>query len=283
MIPVAVPNIDATDRETVAKCLESGWVGPGGPFVEQFEHLVAQIAGKRWAIATITGSAALEACAYIYTYGRSSGGAVPVMEYAFPAMANIFERLNIPTAFVADCGINHDLCIYDVAKGITVADRAPALGEMPTHHDLAVFSFAANKIITCGAGGAIVGDGEPLALLSAIRQGHGQFGKYNFRMPNINAALGVSQLKKLMPFKEKKQLIWRRYQNAGLPMIDRGASRWMATVECSERQRTPLYRYMRGLDIEIRIDPFGISLPCSTGLTDEEQEKVITAWRQFWS
>jgi perosamine synthetase len=87
-----------------------------------------------------------------------------------------------------------------------------------------VFSFNGNKIITTGGGGAVVTDDETFArqvkhltttakLPHAWTYFHDQVG-YNYRMPNINAALGCAQLEKLPEFLSRKRKLAHVYSEA---------------------------------------------------------------------
>ncbi len=91
-----------------------------------------------------------------------------------------------------------------------------------TFGKMGVFSFNGNKIITSGGGGCLVTDDENLAkrakfLTTTAKQPHSyeyihdEIG-YNYRMPNLNAALLVAQLEKLDLFLEKKRKIFLKYQ-----------------------------------------------------------------------
>jgi perosamine synthetase len=87
---------------------------------------------------------------------------------------------------------------------------------------LATFSFNGNKIITTGGGGMIVTDDEALAkhanhLTTTAKVPHpyefvhDEIG-YNYRMPNLNAALGCAQMEKLPVMLQIKAEIAVRYQ-----------------------------------------------------------------------
>lgn len=96
---------------------------------------------------------------------------------------------------------------------VVVEDAAESLGSfVGDHHTglfgrLGVFSFNGNKTITTGGGGVIVTDDERLAkklkhLSTTARVPHAyEFAHdavgYNYRMPNINAALGLAQMEQL--------------------------------------------------------------------------------------
>lgn len=111
-----------------------------------------------------------------------------------------------------------------------VEDAAEALGSFShgTHTglvgELGVFSFNGNKTITTGGGGAIVTNNEKLAdrakhLSTTAKMPHRfEFDHddcgYNYRMPNINAALGVAQLEQLSGFLDLQRSLHDLYQDA---------------------------------------------------------------------
>ena len=109
-----------------------------------------------------------------------------------------------------------------------VEDAAESLGSWRgerhtgTFGRLGVFSFNGNKIITTGGGGVIVTDDEALAkhakhltttakVPHPYEYVHDELG-YNFRMPNLNAALGCAQMEQLPGFLETKREIAEGYR-----------------------------------------------------------------------
>jgi len=87
--------------------------------------------------------------------------------------------------------------------------------------DVGVFSFNGNKIITSGGGGAVVTNDDALAskirhLATTARQDrgwqhdHDMLG-FNYRMPNLNAALALGQLENLAAFTSAKRQLWQMY------------------------------------------------------------------------
>ncbi len=92
-----------------------------------------------------------------------------------------------------------------------------------TNGILGCLSFNGNKIITTGGGGMILTDDEELAEKARylttqakddpVRYVHHEIG-YNFRLTNIQAAVGVAQLEQLPKFLERKQEITRQYRIA---------------------------------------------------------------------
>ena len=94
---------------------------------------------------------------------------------------------------------------------------------------MGVLSFNGNKVITTGGGGAILTDDTELAkhakhltttakLPHRWAYVHDEVG-YNYRLPNINAALGCAQLEQLPDFIKAKRLLHERYRAAfvGIP------------------------------------------------------------------
>lgn len=88
----------------------------------------------------------------------------------------------------------------------------------------AALSFNGNKIVTSGGGGAIVTNDVRLAqrakhLTTTAKQPHPWFFfhdevGYNYRLPNINAALGCAQLERIGSFLKAKRELTRRYAQA---------------------------------------------------------------------
>lgn len=89
---------------------------------------------------------------------------------------------------------------------------------------LGTLSFNGNKTITTGGGGAIITNDPELArrakhLTTTAKLPHrwefvhDEIG-YNYRMPNINAALGCAQLEQLADFVKAKRALFERYRNA---------------------------------------------------------------------
>jgi len=115
-------------------------------------------------------------------------------------------------------------------KLVVVEDAAESLGSTykgkhtGTFGRLGALSFNGNKTITTGGGGAILTNDSELArrarhltttakLSHAWEYRHDEVG-YNYRMPNINAALGCAQLEQLPQLLEAKRDLFFRYQGA---------------------------------------------------------------------
>jgi perosamine synthetase len=111
-----------------------------------------------------------------------------------------------------------------------VEDAAESLGSWAgsshtgTIGRVGTFSFNGNKVVTTGGGGAVVTHSDELAAfvrhLSTTAKvphpwayHHDQVG-FNYRMPNVNAALGVAQMEQLPNFLDAKRRLHGRYEHA---------------------------------------------------------------------
>ncbi len=145
----------------------------------------------------------------------------------------VVHQLGIP----ADLGPIHDLCdplgiavIEDAACAMGSEYRGAAIG---SHSSMVVFSFHPRKLLTTGEGGMVTTDDVALAeRLTRLRQ-HGmtvsalerhdettvRFEEYsemgfNFRMTDIQAAIGLVQLGRLDRLLERRRLQAERYSEA---------------------------------------------------------------------
>lgn len=142
----------------------------------------------------------------------------------------------------------------------TVEDAAEALGSQyggrhcGTFGLLGTLSFNGNKIVTTGGGGAILTDDEALGrlakhLTTTAKVAHQWEFRHdqvawNYRMPNLNAALGCAQLEKLEEFVTEKRCRARAYMEifagTGVDFVhERQGSRsnyWLCAVRTENRR-----------------------------------------------
>lgn len=128
------------------------------------------------------------------------------------------------------CDLDGLLSVAFDYKLAVVEDAAESLGSyyhgrhVGTFGLLGALSFNGNKIITTGGGGAILTNDDHLAdyakhLTTTAKVAnrwefvHDEIG-YNFRMPNINAALGCAQLEQVQEFLDSKRRLTMRYLDA---------------------------------------------------------------------
>ena len=119
---------------------------------------------------------------------------------------------------------HHLQVIEDAAESIGVRYRGRHVG---TFGDFGVFSFNGNKTITTGGGGMLVTKNPQQAAYArylttqarddALEAIHNEIG-YNYRLTNIQAALGVAQLERIEEFIARKRAIARAYDEAFKPL-----------------------------------------------------------------
>ena len=187
---------------------------------------------------------------------------------------------------------------------------------------LGCLSFNGNKIITTGGGGMILTDDEELAEKAyylttqskddPVRYIHNEIG-YNFRLTNIQAALGVAQLEQLPGFLERKRENFSQYQDAlqdikGLKIVNvpnyADNNHWINILQINSEiygeDREALMHHLEGNGIQTRPvwalnhlqKPYkdcqsykieranklvekSLCLPSSTNLSDENLNKVM--------
>lgn len=159
------------------------------------------------------------------------------------------------------------LVIEDCAEAIGTKYKGQHIG---TFGDVATFSFFGNKTITCGEGGMVVTNDITLydRLTHFKGQGLAKYREYwhdtigfNYRMTNIEAAIGLAQLEQVETFLSKKQQIanWYNENLKNLPVEffmpagDIFNSFWMCSILVEKPQlRDGLRDYLKLSGIETR-------------------------------
>lgn len=164
------------------------------------------------------------------------------------------------------------------ARGIAlVEDAAEAHGaeyrgsKVGSFGDIATFSFYGNKLITTGEGGMVATNDPELAARVRLLRGQGMDPQrrywfpvigYNYRLTNIQCAIGMAQLERLAEFIDVRRRLAARYRTAlaDLPGIafqreTPGAISvwWMFSIlASSEAARDRLMQHLADADIETR-------------------------------
>lgn len=143
--------------------------------------------------------------------GRRVAACMPMHTFGFPVhldeLLAVCEKWQIPV-------------VEDAAESLGSYYREKHTG---TFGKLGVFSFNGNKIVTSGGGGAIVTNDETLGdkakyLTTTAKKPHpyefyhDELG-YNFRMPNLNAALACAQLEMLESYLLEKRNLAMKFQD----------------------------------------------------------------------
>ena len=136
---------------------------------------------------------------------------MPMHTFGFPVhldeLLKVCNKWNIPL-------------VEDAAEAIGSEYHSKPIGSFGK---LGVFSFNGNKIVTSGGGGAIVTNDVELGIKAKhltttakvphpYEYVHDEIG-YNYRMPNLNAALACAQLEQLNSFIENKRSLAQQYNS----------------------------------------------------------------------
>jgi len=253
-IPMSSPDLDASDEAAVLEALRSGILGLG-PRAEEFEGLLADVAGVRHAVTVSSGTAGLHLIVDALGIGPGDEVLVPSFTFAASANAPIYQgatpvfvdiepdtfnldpdelaarRTDRTRAVMAVDVFGHPAdwervlaasdglpVIDDCCEAIGATYRGTPLGSFGV---AGCFAFYPNKQMTTGEGGAIVTDDDELANLfrSLRNQGRGRMGSwlhherlgFNYRMDELSAALGVSQIRRLDDFLAKRAAVAAMY------------------------------------------------------------------------
>lgn len=250
-IRYARPDFDACELHAVREALVSGMVGPGAR-TDEFEKQAARYLNLADVLATNSGSAALLLAIRDLNLPRGSCIGVPAYTYVGTANA-VYEAGHWPIPIDIDLDtlcVSYKTIRYALAQNsgiralvlvhlggyIIPLEEYETFG-LPVIHDAAhafhpgafnhtdrvCFSFGAIKNLSCGAGGAYAGNVSDTARHHAQngRWPHaiGIGGGFNFRMPDLNAAIGCAQLLSIQSRDRRRVSIVERYCDAGLPML----------------------------------------------------------------
>lgn len=220
------------------------------------------------------------------------------------------------------CGEYGLVLIEDATEALgTYYTEGPYKGRMAgTIGDIGVYSFNGNKIITTGAGGMVVSNHagwaarakhlSTQAKTDELQFLHDEIG-YNYRMTNLQAALGLAQLEQLEGFIEHKHKMYEFYRERldgrnGYRILPFRAgvrsNQWFYSLylEDARHGRDAVIAALREKNIQTRpvwaliheqagygtCERYGtelaedfrakiVNLPCSTNLTEEDAQRVV--------
>ena len=246
MIPIARPLIGEEEIAAVVEVLRSGQLAQGSK-VAEFEAAFAQFCGAKHAIATSSGTTALQVA--LLSHGIGDGDEVVTPAFSFVASANavlavgakpifadiepeyytinpddIREKLSPSTRALIVVHLYGQACDMDAIARIAeehnlalVEDACQAhgaeyKGKVVGAHGTACYSFYPTKNMTTAEGGMITTNRDDIAEKARMLRNHGgreryshEILGYNFRMTEIQAAIGLVQLGKLRMWNELRR------------------------------------------------------------------------------
>lgn len=225
-------------------------------------------------------------------------------------------------SLVKTCTFHNIEIIEDATESIGSKYKGKNTG---TFGKTGCFSFNGNKIITSGGGGMIVTDDNTLAERArhlttqaksdTFEYDHDEIG-YNYRLTNIQAAMGVAQMEKLDEFilvKRKNALLYRELLS-DLEEIEfvweeqwSQSNFWFYTIKIPKNDKKflldyllakniqvrpiwklihtlPMYRDCQAYYIDVAIDSYErcINLPCSVSIKESEIMTVVKVIRNYF-
>lgn len=250
-------------------------------------------------------------------YHKSSGKRIaaimPVYTLGMPADMDKIKRI---------AAEYHLPVVADAAAAIGARYKGNNIGKIA---DVTVFSFNGNKTITCGGGGALVSGNQEIIekahhLATTARCGieyeHDMVG-YNYRMTNIQAAVGCAQLERVDEFVEKKKYIREYYKKhlSGIsdisffPEVEWAESAcWFSGLVLSDKyevkkvcellkekgieartfwkpvhQQKPYVNEERSeMKVADNLWKHVLTLPSSTGITEEELKYIVSTVKEIF-
>jgi len=304
-IPLHAPLFAGNEKKYLLDCIDSSYVSSIGKYVTQFEQMVADFTGAKYAIATVSGTAALHTA--LLLAGVKDDDEVITQPLTFIATCNAIQYCRAKPVFVdvdrttlgmspaslshflnTNATLNDNGCFNKVSgKRISavlpmhtfglpcdlkqlsaicaqfklplIEDAAESLGSYYHHQHTGTFgllgtlSFNGNKTITTGGGGMILTNDKQLAqrakhitttakLAHPYEFVHDEIG-YNYRLPNINAALGCAQIEMLPQLLGSKRAIALAYadffQNTPYQCIQEAdntqSNHWLNAIICQDK------------------------------------------------
>ena len=335
-IPHSRPTLGTEEIQAAAAVIKSGYIAEGNA-VKDFENEFARRLGVGYAVATSSGTAALHLSLLAMGIGAGDEvimpsfvctallnavnyvGASPVLAEINPQTYNIdpddvknrltdrTRAIVVPHLF----GLPADLDSLLTLNVPIIEDCAQAVGgsykdtPLGTVGDVGIFSFYATKMMACGEGGMVVSNSENLCarikdLKTYDEKDHYET-RFNYKMTDIQAAVGLVQFNRLEAFIHQRRKIAQRYlkklsyPELRLPPHEpdhiyyrfvvglKGDSRTIIRdlnakgIGCSRPIHTPLHHCLgiSGYPITDNAWETSVSVPIYPSLNDESVDRII--------
>jgi dTDP-4-amino-4,6-dideoxygalactose transaminase len=246
MIPHSRPTLTKENISAVSRVIKSGFISQGEA-VERFESELAKYIGVKGGVAVSSGTSAIHLS--LIALGVKEGDDVAMPSYVCPALLNAINYIGAKPLLIDINPDTYNISPSDLKRKLTKKARAVivphifglpadieeimAIG-IPVIEDCAqsvgakykgkrvgsfghcsIFSFYATKVMTTGEGGMVASNSDK--ILEKVRDLRDYDHKpnyivrYNYKMTDIQAALGISQLKRLDSFIAKRRKIAKLY------------------------------------------------------------------------
>lgn len=301
VIPYGRQTIEDDDIAAVTEALRSDWLTQG-PKVAEFEKALAAYCGVKHGVVVSNGSVALQAAYFAAGLGKGDElvtspltfaatgsaalwlGAKPVFADVDPKTGNLDPQaaaaaLTPRTKAIVPidyAGRPADVAAFKKLGKIVISDSCHSLGAPGVGAaDMTVLSFHPVKSITTGEGGAVLTNDDRFAERLIRFRTHGITKRHadwryeigdlatNGRLTDFQCALGLSQLKKLDRFIDRRKAIAAAYHRdlagvAGLELPPPGASAWhLFPVRVPAERRGAIFAGLRerGVGVQVHYIP----------------------------
>jgi perosamine synthetase len=249
MIRHSKPLVDQGDIDSVAEVLRSGNIAQGNK-VKEFEGAVSKYLGARFGVAVSTGTAAIHLALASLGVGFGDEVIMPSYICTSPYLATLYlgakpvvvdidkvdfnisvasvkehmspktKAIIAPHMFGMPCEVDSLLelgvpVVEDCAQAIGAAYKKRRVGGLSS---LSICSFYATKMMTTGEGGMVLtSDEDVYERLKGMREYDGRsldVLRFNYKLTDFQAALGLSQLEKLDDFISRRRSIAKIYDQA---------------------------------------------------------------------
>lgn len=233
--------------------------------------------------------------------------------------ASLNGRSNDLDALLSLCSSRGAHLVEDAAQSLGSFFGARHLG---TIGELGCLSFSTPKVITTGQGGAVLTNDDELARKVRKVKDFGRLGGghdiyedigFNFKFTDIQAVIGIEQMKKLPWRLTRKKEIWNHYRErladieeiAWIATDTRTVAPWFVDIFVEDRDALAAHLEARGIGTRPFYPPIhaqeayglshlsfpvsqsfsgrGLWLPSSTRLSEQQLEQVYTAIRSFFT
>ncbi len=341
IIPHSRPTLGYEEMKRLTKVFGSAQIAQG-KVVREFERAFSKKLGARYAACTTSGTAALHLT--LLAMGIGSKDEVIIPSYVCTALLHAIKYVGASPVMAEIDPVTFNIDPHDVRKRLTgrtraiivphlfglaadmkgllaldvpiIEDCAQAVGSsyfqkpVGTFGHAAIFSFYATKVMTTGEGGMVISSSKDLIdRVKDLREYDKRDDykiRFNYKMTDIHAAVGLTQLDRLETFVRRRRDIAKRYDQAFEPLglqlppkdpghiyyryiigLEKDSEPWIQSLQskgvtCARPVHFPLHRYfsLKGYPRTEKAWEYNLSIPIYPSLSNEDTGRVIDLFKE---